>query len=55
MDETNQIKRVQVRKERVSGHMKRGRPKKSWNVVVKEDMKKSGLLINDAQDRNKWR
>jgi len=33
----------------------RVRPKKSWDEVVKEDMKKSGLCINDALDRNKWR
>jgi len=35
--------------------MKRGRPKKSRDEVVKEDMKKRGLCINTAQDRNKWR
>jgi len=35
--------------------MKRGRQKKSSDEVVKEDMKKRGLCINDAQDRNKWR
>jgi len=50
---TNLIKRV--REERFPGHMKRGRPKKSWNEMVKEDMKKRGLCINDVQDRNKWR
>jgi len=47
MDETNLVKRV--REERVPGHVKRGRPKKSC-----EEMKR-GLCINDAQDRNKWR
>jgi len=35
--------------------MKRGKPKKSWNEVVKEDMKKKSLCINDVQDRNKSR
>jgi len=40
-------------KERVSGHVKRGRPNKSWDEVMKEDMKR-GLRINDDQDRNKW-
>jgi len=44
-----------VREERVPGHIKRGRPKKSWDEVVKEDMKKRGLYINDALERNKWR
>jgi len=33
----------------------RGRPKKSWDDVVKEDIKKRGLCINDTQDRNKRR
>jgi len=46
MDKTNLIKRV-------PGHMKRGRPKKSWHEVVKEDMKKRGLCMHDANDRNK--
>jgi len=53
MDETNLVKRV--REERVSEHMKRGRPKKSWDEVVKEDMKKRGLCVNNVQDRNKCR
>jgi len=30
--------------------MKRGRQRKFWDEVVKEDMKKRGLVINDAQD-----
>jgi len=49
MDETNLVKRVSEK--RVPGHIKRGRPKKSWDEVVKEDMKR-GLCINDTQDRN---
>jgi len=53
MDETNLVKKV--REERDPGHVKRGRPKKSWDEVVKEDIKKRGLCINDAQDRNKRR
>jgi len=51
MDETNLVKRVKGRKS--SRHTKRERPKKSWDEVVKEDVKKRGLCINDAQDRNK--
>jgi len=35
--------------------MKRGKPKKSWDEVVKEDMNKRSLCINDAQDGNNWR
>jgi len=38
MDETNLIKRV--REERVPGHMKRERLKKSWNEVVKQYVKR---------------
>jgi len=52
MDETNLVKRV--RDERVPGHTKRGRPK-NHGMRVKEDMKKRGLCINDAQDINKWK
>jgi len=52
MDETNLVRRV--KEKRVPGLMQRGRPeKKSWDEVVKEDMKKRDLCINDAQDRNK--
>jgi len=53
VDETNLFRRV--REERVPGHIKRGRPKKSWDEVVKEGMKKRSLCSNDIQDRNKWR
>jgi len=53
MDETNLVKRIS--KERVSGHIKRGRQKKSRDEIEKEGMKKRSLCINDAQDRNKWR
>jgi len=53
MDKTSLVKRI--REEKVPGHMKRIRPKKSWDEVVKEDIKKRVLCINDAQDRNKWR
>jgi len=42
MDETNLVERVG--EERVSGHMKRGRPKKSWDEMVKQDMKKERLV-----------
>jgi len=38
MGETNLVKRV--REERVPSHIKRERPKKSWDDVMKEDMKK---------------
>jgi len=44
-----------VREERVPGLIKRGSPKKICNEMVKEDMKKRSLRINDAQDKNKCR
>ena len=34
---------------------KRGRPKKRWEEVVKEDMKERRLKCEDAQDRSRWR
>jgi len=42
MDETNLIERV--REETVPRYMKRGRLKKSWDEVVKDDLK-TGLCI----------
>jgi len=43
MVETNLVKTV--REERVPGHINRGRPEKSWDEVVKEDMKKNCASI----------
>jgi len=40
-------------KGRVTGNMKKVSPKKSWDEVVREYIKKRSLYINDAQDRNK--
>jgi len=33
----------------------RGRPKTSWKVVIRSDMKNLGLTEDMAQDRNRWR
>ncbi len=33
----------------------RGRPKKKWMEVIKDDMKRMGGRKDDAQDRVKWR
>jgi len=33
----------------------RGRPKMSWNEVIRSDMKCMGLMGDMAQDRNIWR
>ena len=33
----------------------RGRPKETWKKRVKNEMKKNGLVKEDACDRAKWR
>jgi len=33
----------------------RGRPKTSWNAVIRSDMKSLGLTEDKTQDRNIWR
>jgi len=33
----------------------RGRPKKSWNEVIRHDLKTVGLVEDMAQDRKLWR
>ena len=33
----------------------RGRPKMSWNAVIRSDMKYLGLTEDMTQDRNVWR
>ena len=44
-----------VREENVGGRLKRGRPKKSWEDTLKDDMKRRDLRTDDAQDRGRWR
>ena len=39
----------------IEGKRGRGRPMKRWSDLVKEDMKVKGLVVADAQDRQKWR
>ena len=39
----------------VVGAKGKGRPKKTWNDCVIEDMKLAGLRREDAQDRVVWR
>ena len=34
---------------------KRGRPVKQWIDIVEEDMKKRGVVQQDAEDREGWR
>ena len=37
------------------GQRKRGRPVKRWIDMVEEDMKKRGVVQQDAGDRKGWR
>ena len=39
----------------VEGKRPRGRPKRTWNDVVGDDMKRLQLLASDAKDRVKWK
>ena len=39
----------------VSGSRGRGKAKQSWKKQVKNEMKKNGLVKEDACDRTKWR
>ena len=39
----------------VDGNGVKGRPRKSWREVLKEDMRKKGLCREDAWDRSRWR
>ena len=52
-DETQWVKRVW--KMEVEGRRPVGRPKKTWNDNIKEDLTVLGLSVNDAWDRDKWR
>jgi len=39
----------------VEGSRPRGRPKRTWKEVVREDCQARKLNIEDAMDRCKWR
>jgi hypothetical protein len=39
----------------VEGKRPRGRPRRTWEEVVNEDMKRAGLKREDAKDRERWR
>jgi len=39
----------------VEGPRPRGRPKRTWREVVKEDCQARKLITEDAMDRSKWR
>ena len=52
-DEEVEIKKVFELK--IEGRRKRGRPVKRWIDMVEEDMKKRGVVQQDAEDREGWR
>ena len=52
-DEEVEIKKVFELK--IEGQTKRGRPVKQWIDMVEEDMKKRGVVQQDAGDRESWR
>ena len=52
-DEEVEIKKVFELK--IEGRRKRGRPVKQWIDMVEEDMKKRGVVQQDAGDREGWR
>ena len=39
----------------ILGNAGKGRPKKGWNEVVKDDLKKCGLDSGLAKDRERWK
>ena len=46
---------VKALKFEVSGSRGRGRPKQTWKKQVENEMKKNGLVKEDACDQAKWR
>ena len=52
-DEEMEMKKVFELK--IEGQRNRGRPVKRWIDVVEEDMKKRGVVQQDAGDREGWR
>ena len=52
-DELCWIKRIETLQ--VDGDGVKGRPRKRWREVLKEDMRKKGLCRKDAWDRWRWR
>ena len=52
-DEELEIKKVLELK--IEGRKKRGRPVKQWIDIVEEDMRKRGVVQQDAGDKEGWR
>ena len=40
---------------KVQGRRKRGRPKRRWLDIVRDDVKEKGLSADDVYDRATWR
>ena len=38
----------------IPGKKTRGKPRKRWNDNIKEDMKKAGVSVEEAEDRVRW-
>ena len=47
------IKRIETLQ--VDGDGVKGRPRKRWREVLKEDMREKGLCREDAWDRSRWK
>ena len=52
-DELCWLKRIETLQ--VDGDGVKGRPRKSWREVLREDMREEGLCTEDAWDRSRWR
>ena len=52
-DELCWIKRIETLQ--VDGDGVKGRPRKRWREVLKEDMREKGLCREDACDRSRWK
>ena len=52
-DELCWLKRIETLQ--VDGDGVKGRPKKRWREVLREDMREKGLCREDAWDRSRWR
>ena len=50
---TTSIKRIETLQ--VDGDGVKGRPRKRWREVLREDMREKGLCREDAWDRSRWR
>ena len=50
-----EVEKKKVLELKIKGQRKRGRPVKRWIDVVEEDMRKRGVVQQDAWDRDGWR